>query len=125
MYISHWLYNQLVKDVCNHRLDVTVKPARKENCFISGFVRIVYPLECFLVIKGHASLDRNPGSGYTTLILCMILQDFTLHVNIESSTHIFMMVFGMTKLGREPTIYHTRDRQANNKAILPHVPCLL
>ena len=125
MYVSHWLYNQLVKDVCNHRLDVTAKPARKEYCFISGFVRIDYPLECFLVIKGHATLDRNPGPGYNTLILCIILQDFTLHVNIESSTHICMMVFGMTLLGREPTIYCTREGQANNKAILPHVQCLL
>ena len=73
MYVSHWLYNQLVKDVCNHRLDVTAKPARKEYCFISGFVRIDYPLQCFLGIKGHVTLDRNAGPGYTSLILCMIL----------------------------------------------------
>ena len=33
------------------------------------------PLLCFFGSKGHVALDRNPGPGYDTLLLRMILGD--------------------------------------------------
>ena len=32
-------------------------------------------LECFFNIEGHVALDRNPGAGYNTLLLQLILGD--------------------------------------------------
>ena len=34
---------------------------------------MIYPLERFFSIEGHAALDRNPGPGYDTLLLQLIL----------------------------------------------------
>ena len=36
---------------------------------------LIYPLKCFFGIKGHVALDRNPGSGYNTLLLQLIPGD--------------------------------------------------
>ena len=33
------------------------------------------PLWCFFCIEGHVALDRNPGTGYNTLLLRMIPGD--------------------------------------------------
>ena len=33
------------------------------------------PLECFFDSEGHVALDRNPGTGYDTLLLRMIPGD--------------------------------------------------
>ena len=97
---------------------------------------LINPLDCFFGIKGHAALDTNHGLGYNTIILrliprvlsgaCHHRQFHTLpgllqsHAALPNSypnacmlirkaiCTIFMMVFGMTRLGREPTTYLMR-----------------
>ena len=36
---------------------------------------MINPLWCFLGSEGHIALDRNPGPGYDTLFLRLILGD--------------------------------------------------
>ena len=102
--------------------------------------------ECFFGIKGHVALDRNPGPVYNNLLFQLIPGDLlsvcphrqfhTLpglldrrsalsnsYLNAcmpcrEAVCNIFMMVFGMTRLGREPMNYRIRGRHANHKANL-------
>ena len=106
---------------------------------------LINPLECFFGIEGHAALDRNPGPGYNTLLLRLIPGDLysacphrqfhtlpgLLHSRAalpnsypnacvpsrEAVCTIFMMVFGMTRPGREPTTYRMRGGHANHWAI--------
>ena len=36
---------------------------------------MINPLQCFFGSGGHVALDRNPGPGYDTLLLRIILGD--------------------------------------------------
>ena len=91
------------------------------------------------------ALDRNPGPGYNTLLLRLIPGDplsacphrqfHTLPGLLDSRAAlsnsypkasvqcreavctIFMMVFGMTRPGREPATYHMRGGHPNHSAI--------
>ena len=95
---------------------------------------------CFFGSEGHVELDRNPGPGYDTLLLRLIPGDLlsafphrqfhTLPGLSDSraalsnsypnqlcavqggSLYHFMIVFGMTRPGREPTTYRARGRHA-------------
>ena len=91
------------------------------------------------------ALDRNTGPGYNTLLLrlipgdllsaCLNRQFHTLPDLFDSRAApsnpypnalrampcqavctIFMMVFGMTRPGREPTTYHVKGGHANHLA---------
>ena len=92
----------------------------------------------FFGSEGHVALDRNPGTGYDTLLLRMIPRDLfsafphrqfhTLPSLLDSWAAlpnsypnalramqgrgavctIFMMVFGMTRSRGEPTTYRAR-----------------
>ena len=103
---------------------------------------MINPLKCFFVSKGHLALDRNPGPGYNTLLLRLIPGDlFSAYAyrqfhklpclsdsraalsnsypnaclqSREAVCTIYMMVFGMTLPGREPTTYHVRGRHAKH-----------
>ena len=48
-------------------------------CVINGFI---YPLECFLGIRGLATQDRNLRPGYNTLLLGSMPGDFK-HVHTK------------------------------------------
>ena len=101
---------------------------------------MVNPLKCFFGIEGHVALDRNPGHGYNTLLLRLIPGDsacphrqfHTLPGLLDSQAAlpnsypnacvqfkeavytIFMMIFGMTRPGCEPTNYCVRGGHANH-----------
>ena len=106
---------------------------------------MINPLCCFFGSEGHVALDRNPGPGYNTLLLRLTPGDLlsasshgqfhTLPGLLDSRAALshsypyacvqcreavcttFMMVFGMTRLGRELTTYRLRGRHANHQAI--------
>ena len=108
------------------------------------FVFCVFGLihfSAFFDSEGHVALDRNPGTGYDTLLLRMIPRDLLSDIPIDSSTHypafwtvglhcqtphcvpcreavctIFMMFFGMTRPGGELTTYRTRGGHATDRA---------
>ena len=79
-------------------------------------------------IENYVALDRNPGPGYTTQLLSLIAGDFysacprrqfynppdLIHVVLHCQTIDFMMVFDMTRPGREPAAYCMRGGQANH-----------
>ena len=101
-----------------------------------------YPLWCFFGSEGQEALNRNPGFGYNTLLLRLILGDLlsTGHYRQfhtlpslldnqagqsnsypntcvqcrEAVCTIFIMVFGITRLGREPTTYCVKGGHANH-----------
>ena len=49
-------------------------PLPPPPCSITWWL-IINPLSCFFGSEGHVALDRNPGSGYNTLLLRMIPGD--------------------------------------------------
>ena len=96
----------------------------------------------FWGIEGHVALDRNPKPGYNTILLrlipgdlvyaCPHIQFHTLSSLLDSQSAVsnsypnvflprreavcimFMMVFGMTRLGRGPATYHIGGGHANH-----------
>ena len=79
--------------------------------------------------EDHVALDKNPGPGCDTLLLRLIPGDLfntcphrqfhTLlglldsRAALPNSNH-FMMVFGMTRQGREPSTFRVRGGHANH-----------
>ena len=49
----------------------------QRNIVIKSWFGLVWfnPLQCFFGSEGHLALDRNPGSGYDTLLLRLIPGD--------------------------------------------------
>ena len=96
----------------------------------------------FFCVECHVALDKNPVKGYNTLLLRLIPGDLlsacphrefhTLPGLLDSRATlsnfypnacvpswevfcaIFMVVFGMTRLGREPTTYRMRGGPATS-----------
>ena len=94
---------------------------------------IIIHYSAFFGTEGHVAFDRNPGPRYNTVLLWLIPGDLlsacphrqfhTLHSLLdrraallnsytnacierrEAVYTIFMMVFGMTRLGHEPATY--------------------
>ena len=96
----------------------------------------------FFGSEGHVALDRNPGLGYDTLLLRLIPGDIlsacphrqfhtlpslldnratlpnyypsALRVMQGGGLYHFLMVFGMTRPGRETTTYRVRGEHSNH-----------
>ena len=102
---------------------------------------MIYQKDCSLSIKGHVALGRNTGLGYFILLLrlipgdlysaCPLKKFYTIpslleceatlspyhnafELSREAVCIIHMVVFAMTRLGREPTIYHMRGVHAKH-----------
>ena len=103
---------------------------------------LLNPLECYFGIEGHIALNRNLGLEYKILLLRLIPGDplsacsheqfLTLSGLLDSRAElshsypnvcmpsreavctIFIMVFGMTRLGCEPATYRMRCGHINH-----------
>ena len=101
-------------------------------------LKLINYFKCFF----HEALDRNPGPGYNNLLLRLIPEDLSspcVHRQFhtlpglldsrpalsnsypnacvpcrEAGCTIFMMVFGMTRLGHKPPTYRMRGGHANH-----------
>ena len=52
----------------------------------------INPLKCFFDIEGHVALDINPGPGYNTLLLRLILGDL-LNASLHRQFHTLPGLF--------------------------------
>ena len=127
--------------LCKHVYTIISNPERPllVQCLVWFWFN---PLKCFFGSEGHVALDRNPGTGYDTLLLRMIPGDLlsafphrqfeTLPGLLDSWAAlsksnptdaclcreavciIFMMVFGMTRPRGKLTTYCARGGHATD-----------
>ena len=51
------------------------EPRSNSQLYVHLFHWLINPLKCISSIKGQVAQDRNPGPGYNTLLLLLILGD--------------------------------------------------
>ena len=80
---------------------------------------IIIPLKCFFGILFHVALDRNPGPGYNTLILWLILGDlysacyhrqFHTLPNLLQSGRTAELLPYLLHAKKESSLFHFYDR---------------
>ena len=131
-----WIYsyNELIQ------IDFLSKIKSKQyTIFNEWLINLLY---CSFGSEGHVTLDINPGQGYNTILLRLIpwyllsacphrqfhilpsLSDSRAALSNsypnacvqcrEAAYTVFIMIFGMTRQGREPTNFRVRGEQATH-----------
>ena len=65
----------LVMKKKERKTESTFSQYHHKHCYQTSWFNWFNPLKCFFGSEGHVALDRNPGSGYDTLLLRMIPGD--------------------------------------------------